>query len=58
MDLLEIGPVNACKKAFKIDEAIGKLLNHIVLGRKVFQACEKKKKNRSQVEGNRRAHAQ
>ena len=31
MDLLEIGPVNACKKAFKIDEAIGKLLNHIVL---------------------------
>ena len=31
MDLLEIGPVNACIKAFNIDEAMWKLLNQIVL---------------------------
>ena len=50
MDLLEIGPVNACKKAFKIDQTIGKHLNHFVLlkdkkkEKGIFEACEKKKK--------------
>ena len=31
MDLLEIGPVNACEMAFKIDESMWKTLNQVVL---------------------------
>ena len=64
MDLLEIGPVDACKRISNLTKLCGKLFNQIVLlkdkkkAKESFEACEKKKKNRFQVEGNRRAHAQ
>ena len=50
MDLLEIGPVNACEMAFKLlTKLCGKLLNHIVLlqeksERKFLKLAERRKK--------------
>ena len=63
MDLLEIGPVNAYKKAFKIDEPMWKTFKSHFKGQeksegKFFKLAKRRKKNRFQVEGNRRAHAQ
>ena len=65
MDLLEIGPVNACKKAFKIDEAMWKTFKSdcAVEGQEksegnVLKLRKEEKKIRFQVEGIRRAHAQ
>ena len=65
MDLLEIGPVNACKKTFKIDEAMWKTFKSdcAVKGQekgegKFLKLAKRRKKNRFQVEGSRRVHAQ
>ena len=66
MDLLEIGPVNACNKAFKIDEAMWPWKTFksdcAVKGQEKsegkFLKLRKEEKIRFQVEGNRRAHAQ
>ena len=65
MDLLEIGPVNACEMALKNDEvenfSIGLRCYRTRKERKVLKLAERRKnslQNRFQVEGNRRAHAQ
>ena len=65
MDLLEIGPVNACIKAFNIDEAMWKTFksDSVVKGQennegKFLKLAKRRKKKRFQVEGNRTAHAQ
>ena len=63
MDQLQIGRVNACEMAFKIDQALWKLLIQIVLfqdkkrAKELFWSLRKQGKNRFQVEENRRAHA-
>ena len=65
MDLLEIGPLDACKKDFKVDEAMWKTFKSdcAVKGQeksegKFLKIAKRREKNRFQVEGNRRAHAQ
>ena len=64
MDQLEIGPVSACIKAFKIDEAMWKpfksdcaVTGQEKSGRNFLKLAERRK-SRFQVERNRTAHAQ